>query len=35
MHEEISEEQVFIIEKQVITLKDFDAPGYILDIGGG
>ncbi|MGD2250366.1 MAG: class I SAM-dependent methyltransferase [Candidatus Methanofastidiosia archaeon] len=35
MHEEISEEHIFMIEKQVITLKDFDAPGYILDIGGG
>jgi ubiquinone/menaquinone biosynthesis C-methylase UbiE len=35
MHEEISEEQIFMIEQQNIICKDFDTPGYILDIGGG
>lgn len=35
MHEEIPEEQIFMIEQQNIVLENFDAPGYILDIGGG
>ncbi len=30
-----SEERIFFLEKQEITVKDFDAEGYILDIGGG
>ncbi len=35
MHEPLSEEQVFIINKQKVILQDFDSSGYILDIGGG
>lgn len=31
----ISENQIFFLEKRDITLEDFDAPGWILDIGGG
>ncbi len=35
MHEPISEEEMFIIEKQKVILKDFDSSGVVLDIGGG
>lgn len=35
MHEPISNEQMFIIDQQKVVLQDLDAPGYILDIGGG
>lgn len=35
MHEPVSEEEMFIIEKQKVILKDFDSSGLILDIGGG
>ena len=31
----VSEDRVFFLEKQEITVNDFDATGYILDIGGG
>ncbi len=30
-----SEDQIFFLEERVITVEDFDAPGRILDIGGG
>ena len=32
---EISEDQIHFLEKRTITVEDFDAPGLILDIGGG
>lgn len=35
MHEPLSEEQVFIVDKQKVILQDFKSSGYILDIGGG
>lgn len=34
-HEEISEDRLFYFDQKVITLNDFSAQGYILDIGGG
>ncbi len=34
-HPEISEDRLFYLETQEIVVNDFDAPGYILDIGGG
>ena len=34
-HKEISEDNIFFLKKQEIVLNDFDAAGYILDIGGG
>ena len=35
MHEPLSEEEMFIIDNQKITVNDFESSGYILDIGGG
>jgi len=35
MHEHISKDRIFFIDQQKVVLHDFDAPGYILDIGGG
>jgi len=32
---EVSEDRIFFLEKQEVAVNDFDAPGYILDIGGG
>ncbi len=34
-HEKISEDRIFFIEKQEVIVDDFEAAGYILDIGGG
>ena len=35
MHEQISEEQVAVIDKQTVQVEDFACSGYVLDIGGG
>lgn len=35
MGQKSSREDVFFLEPQTITIQDFDADGYILDIGGG
>ena len=32
---EPSDERFFYLEKQEITIRDFESSGYILDIGGG
>lgn len=32
---EPSDERFFYLEKQVVTIQDFESSGYILDIGGG
>ncbi len=32
---EPSEDRIFFLDKQEISIKDFDAEGYILDVGGG
>ena len=34
-HADISEDRVFFCEEQEVTVNDFDASGYILDIGAG
>jgi SAM-dependent methyltransferase len=34
-HPKISEDRLFFFENQELIVNDFDAPGYILDIGGG
>jgi len=34
-HSEVSKNHIFFLEKQEIIVKDFDASGLILDIGGG
>jgi SAM-dependent methyltransferase len=34
-HPEISEDRLFFFEEQEVIVSDFEAPGYILDIGGG
>ncbi len=34
-HEEISEERIHFFDKQAVSVHDFEASGYILDIGGG
>ncbi len=34
-HPEISEDRLFFFEEQEVIVSDIDAPGYILDIGGG
>lgn len=34
-HHEITEDQIFFLAGQKVTLEEFDAPGPILDIGGG
>ena len=34
-HPEISEDRIFFFERQEVVVDDFDARGYILDIGGG
>ena len=34
-HTEPSEDRVFFFEEQVVVVNDFDASGYILDVGGG
>ena len=34
-HPEISEDRLFFFERQEVVVDDFDATGFILDIGGG
>jgi ubiquinone/menaquinone biosynthesis C-methylase UbiE len=34
-HPKISEERIYRYDRQDVTVPDFEAPGYILDIGGG
>ncbi len=34
-HAQISNERLFLFEQQEVVVDDFDAPGYVLDIGGG
>jgi len=34
-HSEVSEDRVFLLEKQKVIVNNFDASGLILDIGGG
>ena len=34
-HPEISEDRIIFFERQEVVVDDFEAPGYILDIGGG
>lgn len=34
-HLEIPEDRIFFFDTQEVTVDDFDAPGYILDLGGG
>ena len=34
-HEEISEDRFFYLDQKTVILNDFNAQGYILDIGGG
>jgi SAM-dependent methyltransferase len=34
-HPEISEDRIYFFKEQEIVVNDFDASGYILDIGGG
>jgi len=34
-HLEIPEDRIFFFDTQEVAVDDFDAPGYILDIGGG
>lgn len=31
----ISEDQIYFLESREITVEDFDAPDFILDVGGG
>jgi SAM-dependent methyltransferase len=34
-HPEIAEDRLFFFEREEVVINDFDAPGFILDIGGG
>ena len=34
-HKEIAEERIFWFDMQEVSVRDFEASGYILDIGGG
>ena len=34
-HPEVSEDRIFFLEEQEVKVNDFDASGFILDIGGG
>lgn len=34
-HTQTSHERYFLFEQQKIVVNDFDAPGYVLDVGGG
>ena len=34
-HSEASKDSIFFLEKQMIVVDDFDASGFILDVGGG
>jgi len=34
-HPEISEDRLFFFEREEVVVEDFEATGFILDIGGG
>ena len=34
-HPEISEDRLFFFEREEVVVEDFEAAGFILDIGGG
>ena len=34
-HPEVTQDRVFFLEKQEVVVDDFEALGFILDIGGG
>ncbi len=35
MHTQVSEDEMFLIDQQKVSVRDFECSGYILDIGGG